>query len=387
MNRSVEGQFKEYFADKKLEMIRMLRGLVNVDSHTYNKTGVNQLGDTIKNKMAELRFSLKTIQQKEFGDQIVAKNLFGGKNRVLILVHLDTVLPYEKGGYSFGIENGRIALGPGVVDMKASLVQVYYVLKAFRDLKIGNRGPLTIFFNSDEEAGSPTSRKWIENEAKRSDFCLVLEPARSNGALVVERKGTGMFEMKIKGKPAHCGIDPEKGASAIEELAKKIALLQGLTDYRKGITVNVGIVKGGVARNVIAESAYAKIDVRMKFPKQINGVIHRIEEIARKRFTQGTKTELSGGLNRPPMTPTPAADRFIDIIREEGHKIGLRVSFVATGGASDGNFVSALGIPTIDGMGPIGGKLCTPDEYLLLDSLPERSTLLALVILRLWSQV
>ncbi len=384
MTYSIETDLEKYFLSKRPEMIRMLRDFVNKDTHTYNQTGVNQLGTIISNQMRKLGFTLQVIRQKEFGNQIIAKNSSQSKNRILILTHMDTVLPYEEGGYSFRIRNRNMALGPGVADMKASLVQMYYVLRAFQDMKI-HCGPITLFFNSDEEVGSPTSRRWIETEAKKSRWCIVLESARPNGALVVERKGTGIFEMKVEGKTAHSGADPQKGASAIEELARKTISLHKLTNYKKGITVNVGIIQGGVARNVIAGSASAKIDVRIKFQKQINWVMNQMVEIAQKQFIKGTKTELIGSLTRPPMVPTKETGRLIDLIKEEAHRIKLDVSFVATGGASDGNFVSALGIPTIDGMGPIGGSLCTPDEYSLLDSVPERSALLALVMLRLWS--
>ena len=382
MAYSIETGLEKYFLSKKSEMTKMLRDFVNVETHTYNQNGVNQLGNIISNKMRELGFSLKIIKQHEFGNQIIAKNSFQSNNRIFILTHMDTVLTYEKGGYSFRIKDGNIALGPGVADMKASLVQIYYVLKAFQDLKI-HHGPLTLFFNSDEEVGSPTSRRWIETEAKKSRYCLVLESARPNGSLVVERKGTGIFEMRIEGRTAHCGTEPQKGASAIGELARKTILLHKLTNYKKGITVNVGIVKGGLARNVIAGSAHAKIDVRIQSHKQIDWIMNKMEKIAKQTFIRGIKTELIGGFVRPPMIPAKGTERLIDLIKEEAQRIKLKVSFVATGGASDGNFVSALGIPTIDGMGPIGGRLCTPDEYSLLDSLPERSALLALTILRL----
>jgi glutamate carboxypeptidase len=385
MKTPIEKTLKNYFLNKKPEMIRMLGSIVNINSQTYCKKGVDFLGQLMAKKIAEVGFNIETIKQKELGNQIIAKKGSRVKSRILIMTHLDTALLGGKEGYPFRIKNNNIALGAGIADMKGSLVQIYGVLKALQDLKIINKGSITVFFNSDEEIGSLTSRKRIEEEAKSSEFCLVLEPARANGALVIERKGSAIFEMNIKGIPAHCGIEPQKGVSAIEELAKKIILLHKLTNYKSGTTVNVGYISGGVARNLIADSAHAKIDVRIKTKKEADEIIHKIREIAKRKLLKGTQTEIIGDINRPPMVRTSKSDKLIDIAQEKSKKLGIKISFVSTGGVSDGNFVSALGIPTLDGLGLIGGKLCTPDEYVLLDSIVERSAFLTLIIQRLLS--
>jgi glutamate carboxypeptidase len=234
---------------------------------------------------------------------------------------------------------------------------------------------------SDEEIGSPTSRELIERQARQADYVLVLEPPTLEGSLKTARKGVGDFSLKVKGIASHAGSQPERGVSAINELAHQILSLQELADGEQGTTVNVGIVEGGSRSNVIAAQAAAKIDVRAWTPQEAERVDLAIKKL--EPVNPGAELEIKGGFGRPPMTRTESVVNLFQKAQKIGKQLGMDLEEGSTGGGSDGNFTAALGVPTLDGLGAMGDGAHADDEHILISQLPIRTALLAALLLEL----
>lgn len=364
-------------------MLTFIEKLVNIDSSSYDKEGVDQIGRILQDNYTALGFHVKVIPQENYGNHLVIQHKEAKNPNIVIIAHMDTVFP--KGTAierPFKIEGNR-AYGPGVIDMKSSQAAVLYAIKAL--LNEGHKGykNIKIILNSDEEIGSPTSRSLIESEAKGMRYALVMEPARKDGSLVTARRGKGNYTLIVEGKAAHSGIEPEKGRSAIEELAHKIIQLHELSDHENGISVNVGLIEGGSSANTVSDHAEAQIDVRMKEIEQVEIIEERLEEICSTTEVSGTKIVLEGEMNRPPMEKNKKTRALLRIIQDVGDEIGIEIEDTATGGGSDASFTSSLGVATIDGLGPVGGNAHSDKEYLEIPSLVERTLLLATIIERL----
>jgi glutamate carboxypeptidase len=239
---------------------------------------------------------------------------------------------------------------------------------------------LVYLLTSDEEIGSPTSRELIEAEARRSSYCLVLEGSRK-GPLTTWRKGVGRFELEITGVAAHAGVDPEKGASAIEELARQIQILHAMTDLTRGITVNVGVISGGERSNVIAPYARAEIDLRVMTRADGEALTQKILSLPPQ--LPGCQVRVTGGINRWPFEETPAGLDLFEKARAIAQGLGFEVGMIGSGGGSDGNFTSALGVPTLDGLGALGYGAHALSEHVVLDALPLRAALVAELLVQL----
>ena len=277
--------------------------------------------------------------------------------------------------------DGNPATGPGVHDMKAGTLIALFALKAIRHFQLKPRHKLVYMLTSDEEISSPTSRAIIEAEGKKSSYCLVPEGSHNNSILTTSRKGVGRFKLEITGKAAHAGVEPQNGVSAIDELARQIQVLHALNDFERGVTVNVGVVSGGERPNIVAPFATAQIDLRVA--TQADG-----EELSRQILNlqpqlPGSKIEVSGGITRPPFVETPAGLALFEKARDVANELGFSVEQFNSGGGSDGSFVAALGVPTLDGMASLGGGAHALHEHILLDSLPLRAALMAELIMRL----
>ncbi|MCV9885921.1 M20 family metallopeptidase [Metabacillus halosaccharovorans] len=365
------------------KMLNFIEKLVNIDSGSYNKKGVDQIGEILRNCYENLGFHVKVIPQKEYGNHLVIEHKESIYPSIVILAHMDTVFP--KGTVlerAFRIE-GQRAYGPGVIDMKSSHAAVLFAIKALINERDEAYKHIKIILNSEEEIGSPTSKSLIEKEAKNTKYALVMEPARKDGSLVSARRGKGNYTLIVEGKAAHSGIEPEKGRSAIEELAHKIIQLHELSDHENGISVNVGLIEGGSSANTVSDHAEAQIDVRMKEIDQVELIEGKLEEICSTTEVAGTKIVLEGEMNRPPMEKNKKTRALLRLIQAVGDEIGIEIEDTATGGGSDASFTSSLGIATIDGLGPIGGNAHSDKEYLEIPSLVERTYLLATIIKRL----
>jgi len=353
------------------ETLSLLEAVVNMDSPTVDKPLVDRLVRYLGTRFQTLGGSVEYIPAERFGDHLVARFDGASKSRLLILGHTDTVFPAgEVGRRPFRIENDR-ATGPGVFDMKAGITLIWAALRASGPLP----RPVTVLLTSDEEMGSPSSRELIEREAGAADAVLVLEPSLPGGGIKTSRKGVGRFTIMATGRAAHAGIDPSRGINAIEEIAHQIVLLQGMSDGVRGTTVTVGVVQGGTRVNVVPAEAAVEIDVRITSNEEAARITELIRAL-RPRLP-GATLHIRGGINRPPMERTSDTGRLFEIARKIGEELGIRIEEGSTGGASDGNFTAAMGIPTLDGLGPIGDGAHSLEEYVEIASLPERAALIA----------
>lgn len=367
-------QILAYLQTQQPAMVEMLAQWVNHDSPTFNKAAVDSLGQMIVNAFIETGASLTaTHPQPELGNHYTLT--YGrGDRQILLLCHFDTVWPVgEAHKRPFTIVNGR-GLGPGVHDMKGGIVIGLFALKALQRLGWQPRYKLVFLLTGDEEIGSPTSRELIEAEGHKSQACLVLEGSRG-GPLTTWRKGVGRFDLTITGVPAHSGIEPEKGVSAIEELARQIQALHAMTDLEQGITVNVGVIAGGERPNIVARQARAEIDLRVM--SRADGEEFSQKILGLQPYLPGCRLEVTGGLNRWPFEETPAGLALFEQARTIANRLGFDVGKIGSGGGSDGNFVAALGVPTLDGLGSLGGGAHALTEYTELAALPLRAALLA----------
>lgn len=374
-------QIIDYLQTQQQNMTTQLAHWVNHDSPTYNKTAVDAMGHILVQAFREAGATLTTIhRQPERGDHYTLT--YGqGDRQILILGHFDTVWPLgEAHKRPFTITND-CATGPGIHDMKSGLLISLYALKAIHQLGLKPRHKLVYLLTSDEEIGSPTSRSLIQAEGRRSNYCLVLEGAVNCG-LTVARRGTARFKMQVTGVPAHSGIDPQNGVSAIEELARQIQALHALSDFQRGVMVNVGVISGGERPNIIAHQAAAEIDLRVMTPEDGEIFVDKILNL--QPYLPACQLEISGGLTRSPWPESPANVALFEKAKALSEQFELPpVKKQYSGGASDANLVGPLGVPTLDGLGSIGGGAHALSEYTDLTMLPRRAALLAALIMQL----
>ena len=383
MSTSIKEAILSWVDQHEEEFMQRWETLVNIDSGTYCPEGINQVGDILQKVLEGSGYAFTEYPQEKHGTHRVGSKKGTGKGKLLLVGHLDTVFPDgDAQKRPFRIENGR-AYGPGVHDMKGGLVVMTAACEALQAADYDDYESITVLLNSDEEIGSPTSRELIETEAKKADYVFVFEPARTDRSLVTARKGVGMYSMEVAGRAAHAGADPQAGISAIEELAHKTIAMHQLNNYETGTTVNVGVFQGGTRSNVVAEKAKVDIDVRIFSPAEAERIERALREIADKEYLTGAKTTLSGGLNRPPMVKDAGTVRLLELVEESGRELGIQITDVASGGASDGNFTNAVGAPTIDSMGTVGGLAHGISEYSEVDSLLEKIKLTALTAIKI----
>ncbi|NEZ42086.1 M20 family metallopeptidase [Paenibacillus alvei] len=366
------------------EMLALLEQSVNMDSPSANKGLTDRMIDWYEERFKEdLGAEVERVPNDQYGDRLVVR-VGSGPRKVLLVGHADTVWPSgETKRRPFQVDSKR-AYGPGVYDMKASLIQALFAIKI---LQFTNRLPeklsIMLLINSDEEIGSPTSRKWIESFARDSEAAFVLEPPMEpSGALKTARKGSGRFHLSVIGRAAHAGVNPESGVSAVEELAQQIIRLHRLSDAERGIHVNVGKISGGFGANVVADYAEAEIDVRVRTMEDFDRFVELIHGLA--SIHPDVRLQLTGDMNRPPMERTDSIAKLYQIAREAAmEQLNLELEETSTGGVSDGNFIAACGTPTLDGLGVRGDGAHSPSEFIWLHELPRRTALLASILERL----
>jgi glutamate carboxypeptidase len=366
------------------EWLAALAALVEHESPSRDKPSLDALARKLVARFEAIGGAVERIPNEQGGDHVRARFSFDGnsdRKPALVLGHYDTVWPVGTlATMPFRVE-GNKAFGPGVFDMKASLIEAEFAIDS-----LINRGeqvprPVVVLITSDEEIGSPRSRRLIEETAEVCEYVLVLEPPLPDGSLKTARKGVGHFVVEVEGKAAHAGVEPSQGRSAILELAHQILDLHALTDHDSGVSVNVGVIEGGTTPNVVAARASARVDVRAATLDQAAIIEQAIRQA--RPHVPGTRLTISGGFNRPPMERTEAVGRLFERARTIGRTLGLELGEGSTGGGSDGNFTAALGIPTLDGLGIAGSGAHALHEQIDLDSLPERTALLASLLLQL----
>lgn len=377
------GNVKHFIQNKQEEMLQLIEELVNIDSGSYYKEGIDRVGLVLQQKFERLGFTVEVKEEADYGNNLVIKHKNAVDPRIIICGHMDTVFPEGTvAERPFRVEGTR-AYGPGVVDMKSSLVEVLYALMALQSEDVKAYENVLLVLNGDEEIGSPSSRSLIEDQSNGKDYALIMEPARKDGSLVSARRGGGRYTLVVKGKAAHSGIEPEKGRSAIEALAYKIIQLHQLTDHENGISVNVGIIEGGSAVNTVSQNAVAHVDIRITELEQAAMLEQQIKSICSVCDVPGTKITLEGEMNRPPMEKNERNEELLHVIQGVGKEIGVKLKDTSTGGGGDASFTSANGVATIDGLGPVGGDAHSEKEYLEIPTLTERTLLLAKTIQKL----
>lgn len=358
-------------------MAAALSEWVAIESHTYDMPGVNRMMDLVAASVAGSGIAVERIAGRDgLGDMLTLRaGPKNGKKPVVILSHLDTVHPLGTLAKDLPIRReGDRLYGPGIYDMKGG---AFLALEAFKTVLAANvaQVPLVFMFTPDEEIGSPISRMAIEAEGKKAQAVLVTEPARDGGKIVTARKGVGRFDVHVEGRPAHSGTSHEKGRNAIGEAAKQIVAIQAMTDYARGITTTVGMVKGGTAANTIPQHASFCVDLRVRtvadgeeMTQKIMGLIASDPDI---------KVKVTGDMNRPPFEKTPEVAALFERARHIAQGLGIDLIDVPqTGGGSDGNFTAVYGIPTLDGLGIDGDGAHTLHEHALVSSLGERARLM-----------
>ncbi|MBI5303411.1 MAG: M20 family metallopeptidase [Chloroflexi bacterium] len=367
--------------------LRDLETLVNTDCGTHNKAGVDAIARVVHERVREFGAEVVEFPQPQYGDCLYARWRGKGNARIVMIGHMDTVYSDGKTNeFPFRRVAGK-ALGCGVIDMKSGLLNGIYAAHAIAQSGFENFGEIGFFFNSEEEVGSPVSKELYAPIVRGATAALVLEGARESGAIVSARKGVGTYWVKVRGKPAHAGVEPQKGANAIYTLAEHIGALKKLNGLLPDLTVNVGVIRGGTRPNVVAETAEAEIDVRFPRTSDVAPFEQAVREITAREIVPGTTTELSGGLANPPMEKTDATAHLVALAKNAAHDLGFQIEDVMTGGGSDGNFTASFGTPTLDGLGPQGGNGHNAmEEYLRVDSIVPRAAMLAKLIVAIASE-
>jgi glutamate carboxypeptidase len=372
-----------YFRGRQEELLAGTRELVELESPSLDAPATTAVTEVIKPRLEALGASVR-LHPTANGSHLVARAAFdapAGAEPVLLLGHVDTVWPRGTlAARPFRLDDQR-AYGPGIFDMKSGVALIVAVLRAIRDLDLRPARPLKVVLSCDEESGSSTSRELIEAEASGCAAVFVPEPSLPGGAAKTERKGFAIYELLVRGVAAHAGLDPEKGVSATTELAHQVLALERLADPRQGVSVNVGVMRGGTHCNVVAAEARAEVDVRFRTLTQAAEIARRIESL--RPVLAGARLEIRGGINRPPLERTPAVRSLFEGARALAAELGFELGEGASGGASDGNLTAALGVPTLDGLGVQGDGAHAEHEHIVVSDLPRRAALLTALALRI----
>jgi glutamate carboxypeptidase len=378
-------RLRTWCREQQLWLREQIEALVGLESPSTDKEAVERCGAELVRRLESIGARVERLPGGDRADPVRAS--FDGSaltgdvpRQLMILGHFDTVWPTgQLDRMPLREEDGRL-FGPGVFDMKSGIGVAMLAMRALKTMA-APAPPVVMLWTTDEEIGSVVSRRAIEEEARRSQAVLVLEPSLPGGAAKTSRKGCGEFELVVHGIPAHAGIDPSKGASAILELAHQIVAITRLQDLDRGVSLNVGVVSGGSRPNVVAAEARATVDVRV--PTLADG--ERIAESLRQLqpHLRGTTIDVHGGVDRPPLERSEKGLRLYHLARDVARDLGSDLEEGGTGGGSDGNFTAALGVPTLDGLGPQGDGAHALHEHVIAEDLPWRAALLAGLISRL----
>lgn len=370
-----------YFRKRQDETIKMIHEIVEIESPSYDVERSRHVVTWVENEARKigLDIEIERVRAEEYGDHILIRAFPGDEKGVLLLGHTDTVHPVgTKELNPTRIEDGKM-FGCGIFDMKSGIVLMLEALRYFAESGVRASRPVTILLSCDEEVGSFTGRELVEREARNSQSCLVFEPSAS-GRVKTGRKGTGMFTVKTWGVPAHAGLEPERGASAILELARQIQKIQTFGDLSVGTTVNVCTMRGGTTTNVIPEHAECTVDVRFTSAAEADRLSKQM--IGLESYDDRVKILVTGGINRPPLERTDAVAALFEKASEVASDFGYDLQETQVGGASDGNFVAALGVPVLDGLGITGDGAHRLDEHILIDDIATRATLVTMLLTR-----
>jgi glutamate carboxypeptidase len=382
---------KELTARRYDDVVEALEEMVNIDSGSYTPDGVNHVVDLCEARFRTHGWSVERIPHRpaadehQLGDLLIGRLEGSGGPRVLMIGHTDTVFdPGTAAERPFRIEGGR-ALGPGVSDMKGGLLGGFVAVEVLQEAGFGGFARITYINNPDEEIGSPFSHDHIAELSREADVALVLEGARENGDVVSARKGVSDYAIEIVGRAAHAGVEPERGRSAILEAAHKTIALQALNGRWPGVTANVGVVHGGTRTNVVPERCTIEVDLRSPAEETLRAAEAEVERIANEHEVPDVSATLHAAAGHRPMEKKDGGARLAALAIGVAKELGFELRDAATGGASDANTTSAAGVPTLDGLGLVGGDDHAPKEWIDLTSVVPRISLLAGLLSRLGS--
>jgi glutamate carboxypeptidase len=373
-------EIRDLFQKRQDALVQMIHEIVELESPSYDTEHSKTAVLWVENEARKIGLDLEIekVPAEGYGEHLIIRAFPGDGKSVFLLGHTDTVHPIGTKAANPTRVDGDKFYGCGIFDMKASIVLMLEALRYFSESGSKSGSPVTIFLSCDEEVGSFTGRPLLEAEARKASKCLVFEPSAA-GRAKTGRKGTSIYSLKAHGRPAHAGLEPEKGASAILELARQIDKLDPLNSPEIGTTVNVCTFSGGTTTNVIPEHASCSVDVR--FSSIAEG--ERIDNVLRslKPIDQRVSLELTGGINRPPLERTPEVVGLYEKARSIAGSFGYELGETQVGGASDGNFVAALGIPVLDGLGVTGDGAHTLYEHILVSDIANRAALLTCLLM------
>jgi glutamate carboxypeptidase len=371
---------RAHFSRRQNEILALTRSLVEAESPSGDELGSNKVVSLLAAAARSISAvnSIDRIPSENYGCnlRLRAFNSTGPKMPPLVIVgHTDTV--HLRGSLAtrpWRIEGNRV-YGPGIFDMKANCALALEALRACEAVGVEPQRSITVLLTCDEENGSPTGRGLVESETLRAHAALVLEPPASGGRVKTARKGTGMFTIRVQGRAAHAGLEPEKGVSAVLELARQTVRLHAMNDVEKGTTVTVGVVHGGTHSNVVPAEAQAEIDLRFT-SSEVGQWLER-EILNLKPFDERVELSISGGINRPPLERTEKVEALYERARSVASLLNFDLGEASVGGASDGNFIAAMGVPVLDGLGIEGDGAHAAHEHIFADNIPLRGAILA----------
>jgi glutamate carboxypeptidase len=377
--------FLAFAEAKQSSIIALLRELVECESPSDDPAAVNRFVNLLANRIEDTA-AVRALPGGRFGNHLRCEfRLPGPKHKggqILVLAHSDTVWPLGTlAKMPFRQERGRL-WGPGVLDMKSGIAFFLYAVRTLRVLEVPVARNVVLLVNSDEEVGSPSSRRFTEEAARESTVVLVLEPGEGlKGKIKTARKGVGNYTVTVKGRASHAGLDFAGGASAVIELSRQVQRIAGFTRLKAGITVNPGVIAGGTRSNVVAAEARAEVDVRIARAEDAAALDKKFRGL--RPIDKRCSLDVEGGLNRPPMERTPAIAKLFQAARGVAKELAVNLQESASGGGSDGNFTAALGVPTLDGLGGVGDGAHAAKESILIDRIADRTALLAMLLTRL----
>ena len=376
-----------YIKEHTDEMFRLLEEMVLLQSSSHNKPGVDRVAALIAATFRSDSVTCETVKQDIYGNHLLVRTgPTENRNRQVLLVgHMDTVFP-EDTDFNWYKEDRANSYGPGVADMKGGLVAGIFAMKALIACGLIENIPITFIFNSDEEIGSGSSREIIRQEARNSAFAFVLECGGLNQEIVTGRKGNLSIKLTVRGRAGHAAFAGPDKASAVLELARKTIEFESLNDPKKGISANVGIVTGGIGANTVAENAVARIDFRFPTDEACGFLKKKIKAIALNCSVPHTESIYEILSTRPPMPVCVENKNLFNTISETAAKLGTKVTDQYRQGVSDANLIAAGKVPVVDGLGPAGARDHSRKEYIIKETLPQRSILIACSIVDCWKK-
>jgi glutamate carboxypeptidase len=378
----MNAKIKESISGKRDDFVADLKNLVNIDSSSDNPAGIEEVAQVLMPRLEAIGFTtlLEKLGERGVPCLLAFNSAEGETSDIMFLGHMDTVFPPgEAERRPFAVASDR-ATGPGVCDMQGGLLVAVYVLETLDQAGVLDGLKIRVCFNGDEEVGSAASRGWIKDHARNSRRVFVFEPCRPGHRFVLRRKGWGGYRIQAQGESAHAGVEPEKGANAIVEIAHQVHAVQQFNEsVGEGISAHVTTIRGGEKTNIIPDEASAYVDVRVSSKNEIEKVEAFFQSLPNHTHVPGVGLTVHGGVDRPPMEPDEQTFELWGMIEDRAVNLGMQIEHICTGGCSDGNWSSALGIPTIDGMGIVGANAHRQDEYVELDSILPQIQLIASV--------